>query len=56
MSGTLVDVRSPLAVSDNVRVEAGRDGALHVVTAVMTLHLQRDQCEELTTTLARALG
>lgn len=55
MSDTLVDVRTPLAVSDNVRVEVGRDGALHIVTAVLTLHLQREQCEELTTTLARAL-
>jgi hypothetical protein len=55
MSDTLVDVRTPLAVSENVRVEVGSDGALHIVTAVMTLHLQREQCEELTTTLARAL-
>jgi hypothetical protein len=55
MSDTLVDVRTPLAVSDNVRVEVGRDGSLHVVTPVMTLHLRREQCEELTTTLARAL-
>lgn len=55
MSDTLVDVRTPLAASENVRVEVGRDGALHIVTPVVTLHLQRDQCEELTTTLARAL-
>jgi hypothetical protein len=55
MSDTLIDVRTPLAVSENVRVEVGGDGALHVVTALLTLHLQREQCEELTTTLARAL-
>jgi len=51
----LIDVRTPLAVSENVRVELGENGGLHVVTALLTLHLERDQCEELTTTLARAL-
>lgn len=55
MSDRLIDVRTPLAVSQNVRVELGRDGGLHVVTAMLTLHLPRAQCEELTTTLARAL-
>jgi hypothetical protein len=51
----LIDVRTPLAVSENVRVELGENGSLHIVTALLTLHLERDQCEELTTTLARAL-
>ncbi len=55
MSDGLIDVRTPLAVSENVRVELGEDGVLHVVTGLLTLHLERDQCEELTTTLARAL-
>ncbi|HET6339394.1 MAG TPA: hypothetical protein VFG30_39535 [Polyangiales bacterium] len=55
MSDSSIDVRTPLAVSENVRVELGRDGGLHVVTAMLTLHLPRAQCEELTTTLARAL-
>jgi hypothetical protein len=55
VSDSLIDVRTPLAVSENVRVEVGRDGGLHIVTALLTLHLQREQCEELTTTLARAL-
>jgi hypothetical protein len=55
MSDRSIDVRTPLAVSENVRVEVGADGALHIVTALMTLHLERAQCEELTTTLARAL-
>ena len=55
MKDGLIDVRTPLAVSENVRVELGENGALHVVTALITLHLERDQCEELTTTLARAL-
>jgi len=51
----LIDVRTPLAVSENVRIELGNDGALHVVTPRLTLHLDREQCEELTTTLARGL-
>ena len=55
MKDGLIDVRTPLAVSENVRVELGENGSLHVVTALLTLHLERDQCEELTTTLARAL-
>ena len=55
MSERLVDVRTPLAVSANVRIELGDDGALHVVTPRLTLHLDRAQCEELTTTLARGL-
>jgi hypothetical protein len=55
MSDELIDVRTPLAVSDNVRVEVGRDGGLHIVSALVTLHLERELCEELTTTLARAL-
>ena len=55
MKDDLIDVRTPLAVSENVRVELGENGSLHVVTALLTLHLERDQCEELTTTLARAL-
>ena len=55
MKDGLIDVRTPLAVSENVRVEVGENGALHIVTALLTLHLEREQCEELTTTLARAL-
>lgn len=55
MSDGWVDVRTPLAVSENVRVEVGDDGRLHVVTALLTLHFERQECEELTTTMARAL-
>ena len=55
MNDELIDVRTPLAVSENVRIELGSDGALHVVTPQLTLHLDRAQCEELTTTLARGL-
>ena len=55
MKDGLIDVRTPLAVSENVRIELGNDGALHVVTPRLTLHLDREQCEELTTTLARGL-
>lgn len=55
MSERLVDVRTPLAASANVRIELGSDGELHVVSPRLTLHLDRAQCEELTTTLARGL-
>lgn len=55
MSDEWVDVRTPLAVSENVRVEVGDDGRLHVVTAMLTLHFEQPECEELTTTMARAL-
>jgi hypothetical protein len=51
----LVDVRTPLAVSPTARVEIGRDGILHVLAGPITLHLEREACEELTTTLARAM-
>jgi hypothetical protein len=55
MSDDLVDIRAPLAVSRHVRVEIGRDGVLHVLVGAVTLHLERAVCEELTTTLARAM-
>jgi hypothetical protein len=55
MSDELVDVRTPLAVSPNARVELGRDGTVHVLAGPITLHLDRPMCEELTTTLARAM-
>jgi hypothetical protein len=55
VSDQLLDVRTPLAVSEHARVEVGRDGVLHVLVGPITLHLDRDRCEELTTTLARAM-
>lgn len=55
MSDRLVDVRTPLASSRQTRVELGRDGILHVLAGPVTLHLERAFCEELTTTLARAM-
>jgi hypothetical protein len=55
MSDQLIDVRTPLAVSPHARVELGRDGVLHVLVGGVTLHLERGLCEELTTTLARAV-
>jgi hypothetical protein len=55
MSERLIDVRTPLAASSNARVELGRDGVLHVLAGPVTLHLDRARCEELTTTLARAM-
>jgi hypothetical protein len=55
MNDELVDVRTLLAVSPNARVELGRDGTVHVLAGPITLHLDRATCEELTTTLARAM-
>lgn len=51
----LVDIRTPLAASKNARIELGRDGVLHVLAGPVTVHLDRASCEELTTTLARAM-
>jgi hypothetical protein len=49
------DVLTELASSKQIRVEIGRDGVLHVLAGYVTLHLDRSVCEELTTTLARAM-
>ncbi|MET0389399.1 MAG: hypothetical protein ABW321_25720 [Polyangiales bacterium] len=55
MSDKLIDVRTPLAASDDMRVEIGRDGLMYVVTPSVSLHLDRVRCEELTHMLARAM-
>jgi hypothetical protein len=55
MNDQLLDIRTPLALSPHTRVEVGRDGVLHVLVGPITLHLDRGRCEELTTTLARAM-
>jgi len=55
MSEELIDIRTPLAVSKNARVELGRDGVLHLLAGPVTVHMDRATCEELTTTLARAM-
>ncbi|MCG8416324.1 MAG: hypothetical protein MJE77_00110 [Proteobacteria bacterium] len=55
MSDRLVDSRTLIARSASTRVELGRDGVLHVRAGPVTLHLARPVCEELTTTLARAM-
>lgn len=55
MSEELIDVRTPLAASNNARVEIGRDGVLHVLAGPVTVHMDRATCEELATTLARAM-
>jgi len=55
MSDQLIDVRTPLAASPHARIEVGRDGVLHVLVGSVTLHLERRICEELATTLARAV-
>jgi hypothetical protein len=52
---TLVDVRTPLAVSPSARVEIGEDETLHVLVGPVTLHVERHLCEELATTLAVAM-
>lgn len=55
MSERLTDIRTELAASARTRVEIGQDGVLHVLAGPVTLHLDRAICEELTTTLARAM-
>jgi hypothetical protein len=55
MTHRLIDVRTPLAVSPNSRVELGEDGVLHLLVGPVALSLDRARCEELATTLARAM-
>lgn len=55
MSDQLIDVRTTLAASRQTRVEIGNDGVLHVLAGAVTLHLERGVCEDLATTLARAM-
>jgi hypothetical protein len=55
MNERLIDIRTELAASPRTRVEVGQDGVLHVLAGPVTLHLDRAVCEELTTTLARAM-
>ena len=55
MNERLIDIRTQLAASPRTRVEIGQDGVLHVLAGPITLHLDRAVCEELTTTLARAM-
>src|SRR5688572_22963774 len=55
MNEDLIDIRTELAASPRTRVEIGRDGVLHVLAGPVTLHLDRAVCEELTTTLAKAM-
>jgi hypothetical protein len=55
MNERLIDIRTELAASPRTRVEVGQDGVLHVLAGPVTLHLERAVCEELTTTLARAM-
>ena len=50
-----MDIRTQLAASARTRVEIGEDGVLHVLAGPVTLHLERAVCEELTTTLAKAM-
>lgn len=55
MSDGLVDIRTPLAASNNPRVELGGDGLLQVLAGPVTAHMDRATCEELRTTIARAM-
>lgn len=55
MSDRPIEIRTELAASKSTRVDIGEDGVLHVLAGPITLHLDRAMCEELTTTLARAL-
>jgi hypothetical protein len=55
MDERLIDVRTQLAASPSTRIEVGEDGVLHILAGPVTLHLERAVCEELTTTLARAM-
>jgi hypothetical protein len=55
MSDHRIDIRTELAASKRTRVDIGQDGVLHVLAGPITLHLDRATCEELTTTLARAM-
>src|SRR6201999_3413193 len=41
MSDRLIDVRTPLAVSEDVRVEIGGDGTMHVLLPALTLPLDQ---------------
>lgn len=55
MTDRPVEIRTELAASERTRVDIGQDGVLHVLAGPITLHLDRATCEELTTTLARAM-
>jgi hypothetical protein len=55
MTDRWIDTRTELAASPRTRVEIGEDGVLHVLAGPITLHMDRGACEELTTTLARAM-
>jgi hypothetical protein len=55
MTDHRIEIRTELAASKTTRVDIGQDGVLHVLAGPITLHLDRATCEELTTTLARAM-
>jgi hypothetical protein len=55
MSHTWNDPMIELAASTSTRVELDEEGVLHVIAGSVTLRLDRDTCEELATTLARAV-
>ncbi|MDD9946298.1 MAG: hypothetical protein OXU20_34960 [Myxococcales bacterium] len=55
MSEAPAHVRRVLAVSGDAGVELGQDGVLLVHAGPVTLLLKRALCEEIATTLARAM-
>jgi hypothetical protein len=54
MSDTSI-IRTELAASTSSRVELDADGSLHVISGNTTLRLDQATCEDLATTLARAV-
>lgn len=55
MSETSGWPRTQLAASPSSRVEIDEAGVMHVLAGNVTLHLDREACEDLATTLARAV-
>lgn len=51
----LMDVRVPLAADDGVIVELGQGELIHVELDHVTLRLPREQCERITSAMARAM-
>ncbi len=55
MGKTTSEVRTELAASTDCRVELDEAGVLHVHSGDTTLQLDQAACEDLATTLARAV-
>jgi hypothetical protein len=55
MTNKSANGRTELAASTSTRVEIDEEGVMHVLSGGVTLHLDEEACEELATTLARAV-